>query len=183
MNHADRLHGQAAAVATAITAATLAVALVVWLAAAEPTRQVLDFPFAGLAERPETALSILATNLRLLVGTLAAAVIVQSPWCIPRAGQRTTLGALVVSTLDAIVTLHSAFNVSVVGAALGAYGSRMAAAMLPHGPLELAAFALALALYLRARQGPLTPRQGSAAAATCLVLSGVAAALETYVVP
>ena len=110
-------------------------------------------------------------------------MIVQSPWCIPRAGQRSALGTLVVSALDALVALQSAFNVCVVGAALGAYGTRMAAAMLPHGPLELAAFALALALYLRARQGPLAPRRLAAVAPACIALLVVAAALETYVVP
>jgi Stage II sporulation protein M len=183
MSNPDRLRDQAAAVAGVIAAATIAVALVVRLVAAEPTRRVLDFPFAGLVAGPETALSILAANLRLLVATLAAAVIVQSPWCVPRAGQRSAIGTLVVSALDALVALNSAFNVCVVGAALGAYGSRMAAAMLPHGPLELAAFALTLALYLRARQGPLAPRHLAAVAPSCVALLVVAAALETWVVP
>ena len=55
--------------------------------------------------------------------------------------------------------------------------------MLPHGPLELAAFALTLALYLRARQGPLAPRHLAAVAPGCVALLVVAAALETWVVP
>jgi hypothetical protein len=183
MTDTVRLRTQAAAVAAMIAAATLAVALVVRLAAAEPARRLLDFPFAGVAARPETALSILATNLRLLIITLAAAVIVQSPWCVPRAGQRSAIAALVVSALDALVALQSAFNVCVVGAALGAYGTRMATAMLPHGPLELAAFALALAAYLRARLGPLLARRLAAVAPSCLALLVAAAVLETYAVP
>ena len=40
----------------------------------------------------------------------------------------------------------------VVGAALGGYGTRMVRAMLPHGPVELAAYSLALALYLQGRR-------------------------------
>ena len=40
----------------------------------------------------------------------------------------------------------------VVGAAIGAYGTRMVGAMLPHGPVELAAYSLALALYLHGRR-------------------------------
>ena len=183
MSDTDRLGRHAVALATVIAAGTIAVALVVHLAAAEPARQLLAFPFAGLAARPETALSILATNLRLLIATLAAAVIIQSPWCIPRAGQRSPLGTLIVSALDALVALQSAFNVCVIGAALGAYGTRMAAAMLPHGPLELAAFALALALYLHARQGPLPPRRLATVAPACIALLAAAATLETYAVP
>ena len=183
MSEADGLGRQAAALATMITASTIAVALVVHFTAAAPARRLLDFPFAGLEARPETALSILATNLRLLLATLTAAVIVQSPWCTPRDGHRSVIGTLVVSTLDAFVALQGAFNVCIIGAALGAYGSRMAAAMLPHGPLELAAFALALALYLQARRGPLPPRRLAAVAPSCLALLVAAAALETYVVP
>jgi hypothetical protein len=183
MSHTDRLGRHAAALATIIAASTIAVALLVHLAVAGPARRLLDFPFAGLAARPETALSILATNLRLLIATLAATVIVQSPWCVPRNGQRSVVGTLVVSALDALVALQSAFNVCIVGVAVGAYGSRMAAAMLPHGPLELAAFALALALYIQARRGPLPPRRLAAVAPSCIALLVAAAALETYVVP
>ncbi len=183
MSGSDRLGGPAAAVAAVIAAATVAVAVAVRLTAAEPTRLLLDFPFAGLAARPESALGILATNLRLLLAALAATLIVQSPWCAPRVGRRSALGLLVVSTLDTLVSLQTAFNTVFAGAALGAYGSRMATAMLPHGPLELAAFALALALYLQARHGPLPTRRLVAVAAGCAALLAIAAALETYLVP
>ena len=44
-----------------------------------------------------------------------------------------------------------AANVIVVGASFGAYGTRMVRAALPHGPVELAAYSLALALYLQGR--------------------------------
>ena len=44
-----------------------------------------------------------------------------------------------------------AANLIIVGASFGAYGTRMLRAALPHGPVELAAYSLALALY---RQGP-----------------------------
>jgi hypothetical protein len=64
---------------------------------------------------------------------------------------------------------------------LGAYGSRMGVAMLPHGPLELAAYALALALYLHARRGPLTVGRVGATATACLTLLAVGSMLETFV--
>src|SRR4051794_36792200 len=154
MSPPQRLNTEVWAIALAITVATAAIAGTVRLACAEPTRRLLEFPFAGLAARPETALGILATNLRLLVGTLAAAVIVQSPWCARRDGRRPSVGLLIVAALDTLIVLEIALNTLVVGAALGAYGARMAGAMLPHGPPELAAYALALASYRRAREQP-----------------------------
>ena len=75
-----------------------------------------------------------------------------------------------------------AANVLVVGAALGAYGERMVRAMLPHGPVELAAYALALALYLQGRSRALPaapPGQGrSRPASRC---SRSPPLLETFV--
>ena len=51
-----------------------------------------------------------------------------------------------------------AANVIVIGASFGAYGTRMLRAALPHGPVELAAYSLALALYLQGRRRPLPAR-------------------------
>ena len=48
----------------------------------------------------------------------------------------------------------------------------MIAAVLPHGPLELFAFAAALALHLRARRGPLGARHILTTAAGCLAAPG-----------
>ena len=74
-----------------------------------------------------------------------------------------------------------AANVLRVGVSLGAFGTRMAVAMLPHGPVELAAFATALALYLRGRGRPLSIRQLVMTAAVSVALLAAAAALETFV--
>jgi hypothetical protein len=88
---------------------------------------------------------------------------------------------VLLATVDTILALAVAVNTALVGAALGAYGARMLVAMLPHGPLELAAFAIALALYVHARRGPLTVRHVTATAAACLSLLAVASVLETFV--
>ena len=63
-------------------------------------------------------------------------------------------------------------NVLVVGAGLGAYGARMVRAELPHGPVELAAYALALGLYLQGRRralpaAHLVDRRGDERRAAC----------------
>jgi uncharacterized membrane protein SpoIIM required for sporulation len=82
-----------------------------------------------------------------------------------------------------VLALEVALNVLVVGAALGAYGRRMVTAILPHGLLELAAFAVALALYLRARRVRLAPPRIATTALACVGLLALAAVLETYAAP
>jgi hypothetical protein len=57
----------------------------------------------------------------------------------------------------------------------------MVRAVLPHGPVELAAFALAIALYLQGRQRPLTLGHLAATTATALGLLAAAAVLEAMV--
>ena len=130
--------------AAAITAATLGVAIVVRLALAVEVRRRLDFGFAGVPATPEAALSIFSANARLLAVVFAAIAITQIDW------RRDA--TLPVALTDTLLVLEVALNTIVVGAALGAYGTRMLAAALPHGPIELAVFALALALYMRARR-------------------------------
>ena len=69
----------------------------------------------------------------------------------------------------------------VVGASLGAYGTRMVRAALPHGPVELAAYSLALALYLQGRREPLPSRHGRDVGALSIAALALAAVLETFV--
>jgi hypothetical protein len=71
--------------------------------------------------------------------------------------------------------------VLVVGAGLGAYGWRMARAELPHGPVELAAYALALALYLQGSKRALPSRHLARVVAMSAALLAFAAVLETFV--
>ena len=158
--------------AAAITAATLVVAIVVRLALAVEVRRRLDFGFAGVPATPEAALSIFSANARLLAVVFAAIAITQIDW------RRDA--TLPVALTDTLLVLEVALNTIVVGAALGAYGTRMLAATLPHGPVELAVFALALALYMRARRAQLPRRHIAAVGATCVSGLALAAALESF---
>jgi hypothetical protein len=74
-----------------------------------------------------------------------------------------------------------AINVLAVGAAVGAYGTRMVHALLPHGPVELAGFGVALALYLRGRTRALPRNLLVGAIAASVGLLAVAAVMETFV--
>ena len=69
-----------------------------------------------------------------------------------------------------------------VGAALGAYGTRMVLRALPHGPVELAAYSLALALYLQGRRRDLPAAvRGHGRRGVSVALLALAAVLETCV--
>jgi len=176
----SRFAAEAAPVAAWVLASVSAVAVFVRVAAAEQARTWLDFPFAGVDPTASTAISIFANNARMLLGVVAGAAVIQSRPCRAMDGDRSSLGVLVMSLLDTLFVLVAASNIVVVGAALGAYGGRMATAMLPHGPFELAAFAAVLTLYRRARRGPVPPQQIAFAAVACLGLILVGAVLETY---
>jgi hypothetical protein len=166
----------AAGRATLILAARLAT---VALTAAAPARRWLAFPFTGVPATPGEALSIFAHNLRLLAAAAGLLLIAQSPLragFVPgrasralRAGGELVLGGVALA------------NIALVGAALGAYGSRMAGALLPHGPVELAAYAFMGALYLRGRDAVLSGRAIATTATTSVALLALAAVLETFV--
>ena len=68
-----------------------------------------------------------------------------------------------------------------IGASFGAYGTRMVRAALPHGPVELAAYSLALALYLQGRRRPFPARRLLVVMALSVSTLALAAVLETYV--
>ena len=149
------------------------------VAAAAPTRRWLAYPFTGVPTRLGEAGAILAHNGRAVLGVYGLLLIAQLALREPaQPGRaRRTLQSLG----EAVLCGLAAGNTVLVGAGLGAYGSRMARAMLPHGPVELAAFALALALYLQGRGRALPVRYLVTTGATSGVLLAAAAVLETYV--
>ena len=154
-------------------------AAVTRVAAAAATRRCLAYPFTGVPTRVDEAAAILAHNGRAVLGVygllLIAQLTLREP-AQPRRARRTlqTLGEAVLCGL-------AAANTVLVGAALGAYGSRMVRAILPHGPVELAAFALALALYLQGRRRALPVRYLVTTGTISVMLLAGAAVLETYV--
>jgi hypothetical protein len=166
-------------IGAAILAAITVAATVTRLMAAAPARRWLDYPFTGVPARPGEAAVIAAHNARALSGVLGLLLIAQIA---PRepAGPRPAQRALQRAG-EALLSGQLAANVLIVAAGLGAYGSRMARALLPHGPLELAAFALALALYLQGRRRPLPSRYLLTTGALSALLLAGAAALETFV--
>jgi hypothetical protein len=111
---------------------------------------------------------------------LVAAVIIQSRRSGGESALERVLDRSVRSACDVLVGSAAVSNVLLVGAGVGAYGWRTVRAMVPHGPLELSAFSLALATYLCARRGALTRRMLLECAVAGLVALSVGAVLEVF---
>jgi hypothetical protein len=170
----------AAGIAGALMIATFVTALVVDAGFAAPARRWLAFDFAGLPARPAEAVSIFRHNLGALLAVAGLLVITQTQYW---AGE-TRPGRshrLVRRAGEALLSGAIAANVAVVGASFGAYGARMIRAALPHGPLELGAFSLALGLYMKGRHHPIPVGLMVVGGALSVAGLAIAALLEVYV--
>ena len=168
----------AAIVAAALTAATLLIALAVRVAFAGEARRWLGYRFPGVPADLSTAVWILGHNARALGGVLGLLMVAQLA---ARSPEPARVQLLVRSAGEVVLAGAIAANLLVVGAAIGGYGTRMLIAMLPHGPAELAACSLTLALYVNGRRRTLPAGHIAAVAAVGVALLAVAAALETWV--
>lgn len=170
----------AAAVAGALTLASGAVAAVTSVTVEAAARRWLAYPFAGIPARPGEAATIFMHNVRALAAVAGLLLIAQAPH---RAGNADggPVNRAIRRGGEALVAAGVSANVIVVGASLGAYGSRMIRAVLPHGPVELGAYALAFALYVQGRDKPLPASHVLAISAMSISLLALAALLETFV--
>ena len=165
------LIGAVAIAACIVIAGLVAVAAPAW------ARAWLGFTFPGLAPRPAVAEGILAHNLRSLSGVF---VLLTFARLASRAPDKRT-ARLAVRLGEVILAGAITANVVVVAAALGAYRERMVMALMPHGPVELAAYSLAIALYLQDRRRDLPAAYVAKVAVACVALLAIAAVLETWV--
>jgi len=177
------IHGTveaAARVAGALTIAACAIAAVVNVTLAIAARRWLAYSFAGIPARPGEAAAIFLHNVRALAAVGGLLLIAQSPhWAGKAKGG--PVHRAIRGGGEALLAAGVSANAIVVGASLGAYGTRMVRAVLPHGPVELAAYALALALYVHGRDRPLPVRHALAVVAMSISLLALAALLETFV--
>jgi hypothetical protein len=170
-------------VAGAIAAMSLiacgVIAVTVHVVLADAAGHWLAFPFTGIPARPATALMIFLHNVRALAAVWGLLLIAQSTlW---GAGEPGRASGILRRSGEVMLGAAVAANLVVVGASLGAYGARMLRATLPHGPFELAAYSLALALYLQGRRRPLSVRLVGNVVALSVAVLALAAVLETYV--
>jgi hypothetical protein len=167
------------AVALTVACGVIALAVHVWFAAA--ARRWLAFPFAGIPARPAEAASIFIHNLRALAAVFGLLLIAQSAYWAVGAAEPGPLLRILRRLGEAALGAAVAANLIVIGASFGAYGTRMLHAALPHGPVELAAYSLALSLYRQGRRRPIPARHMLAVLALSVSPLALAAILETYV--
>jgi hypothetical protein len=135
---------------------------------ADDVRRVLRFAFGGVEQTPAEAARIAVHNARIAAGTVLSAA------------ARSRIPAATRHVLDVVLATLLAVNAATVGIALGAYGIRVATAIAPHVPLELAAFSLAGGAYMQACKEPVSVRKLAGVAALSALLLVAAAMLETY---
>jgi hypothetical protein len=171
----------AGCVAATLTIACGVIALVVHLWFPAAARRWLAFPFVGIPARLSTAAIIFSHNVRALVAVCGLLLIAQAPCCSAASAEAGRAHRMLRGLGEALLAAAVAANLVVIGASFGAYGTRMVRAALPHGPVELAAYSLGLALYLQGRGRPLLARSVTAVFALSVVMLALAAVLETYV--
>jgi hypothetical protein len=171
----------AARIAGALTIAVFLVALTVRLALAARARHWLAFPFTGIPSRPAEAASIFLHNLRALSAIGGLLLVAQSPHWNTGDRQPGPIQRMLQRVGEALLAAAVAANVIVIGASLGAYGPPMVSAALPHGPVELTAYALALALYLQGRHRRLPMGHIVVVGSLSVATLALASLLETFV--
>jgi hypothetical protein len=171
----------AGVIASTLTIACGVIALVAHLWFAAAARRWLAFPFAGIPARPSTAAIIFSHNLHALAAVCGLLLIAQSAYWNAGGAEPGHAHRMLRGLGEALLAAAVAANLVVIGASFGAYGTRMVRAALPHGPVELAAYSLALSLYLQARRRPVPARRLLAVMALSASILAIAAVVETYV--
>ncbi len=133
------------------------------------SRDLLGFTLTSRPGSLAEAAGIAGTNARVLTAIVLAA------YAASRAGA-------LRPALDGLVGLVVMANAALVGTALGAYGLD-GLPWLVHLPLEWAALAKALAVYLTARRRPLHSVRIARVLVVLVAFTAVAALLETYATP
>lgn len=124
---------------------------------------------------PAEALGILTNNLEILA-LLAIAALLQ-----PRGVPGLSPGFLPLWLADAAVGLVVFFNLVALGAALGALGPRVLVRVMPHAPLEVGGYLVAVIVYLRARDGSLERGYAISRLALAAALLAIGAFVESYI--
>jgi hypothetical protein len=163
-----------------LLAAGAAVAAITAVTAAAGARRFLGFTFTGTHPSLAVAMSTFVNNARLAcVPLVFALALCSAESCSPSlAGRRWSRACR--WAMDTVILVGVTLNVVLIGASVGAYGARMVAALLPHGPLEALAFATALGAYVTARGGHTNWRNVLLAGAGSMITLATAAVLETY---
>jgi hypothetical protein len=173
----------AARLAGVLLALTLAVALCTHLAFVGPARRILAVHFAVVPHEARQAVVIWLHNTRILLGFVVFLVCAKFTQATPPRARSLTawFERLLLRVCDALVCVWALGTATLAGVLLGAYGARQLRVFLPDGPVEMAAWALLIALYIDVRRERASLKACAARLAVVLVLLTLAAVLELWV--
>jgi hypothetical protein len=176
-----RARSETIRVATVMIAVAGITAALTRLMFARAARGLLRVHFTTVAVTPAEAFSIFAHNALKLVGIAAVLFAVAGFRALRAAdGIGSRAERVFIWGYDVIIAGSASFQVVLLGMALGGYGQRQLGELMPYAPVEFAAWALALGLYLRARKEPVSAREAARALTIALVLLAFAAVLELW---
>lgn len=177
-SHPNQLTRTVALVAVYQMAVAAVVALVARLAFQHATRRLLRVHFVAVPHHAGNALEIWLHNATIVMGFAVFLGCAQFTQRDPHAG-RTERAILRVC--DGAMFLWATGTAVLAGLLAGAYGSRQLHAFLPQGPVEIAAWALLIALYIKVRRQQVAAAGAARLLAVVLVMLAVAAVLELWV--
>ncbi len=166
-------------IAAELIASVLVIASLTRVVLTDQAAGWLGYRFPGVPARVGDAVLIFEHNLAAVLGVLGVLPIAQIAARAPHGPGPVQRAVQICAEL--VLAAAIAANTLTVGVSVGAYGTRMLVAMLPHGPVELAAYTLPIALYLHGRRRALPARQLAATIASSITLLAIAAVLETFV--
>jgi hypothetical protein len=159
-----------------LTVATTA-ALITGLAFQNAARRLLRVHFDGVPHHAANALGIWLHNATIVMGFavfLACAEFTQ------RDGQAARIERAILRTCDGAMFLWATGTVVLAGVLAGAYGSRQLDAFLPQGPVEIVAWALLIALYIKVRRQQIAAARAARLLAVVFLVLAAAAVLELW---
>jgi hypothetical protein len=177
-SHSNQLTRTVALVAVYQVAVATAATLLTRLAFQHAAQRLLRVHFAAVAHRAGNALEIWLHNATIVMGF---AVFLACAQFTQRDGQAARIERAILRVCDGAMFLWVTGTAVLAGLLAGAYGSRQLHAFLPQGPVEVAAWALLIALYIKVRRQQIAAARAARLLAVVLAMLALAAVLELWV--
>jgi hypothetical protein len=174
-NH--RMTRSAAAVMAYLLTVAGAGAAITRLAFAARAKRLLRVHFIGVSHHAAAAAGIWVHNARIFIGF---AVFLACAYFIQRDERSARTERAILRACDGALLLWATGTAALAGVLTGAYGLAQIRAFLPQGPVELAAWALLIALYIQIRKRRVRAGPAVRQLALVLFLLAVAAVLELW---
>ncbi|MGH2903318.1 MAG: hypothetical protein ACRDK7_07020 [Solirubrobacteraceae bacterium] len=180
MRH-DRANQRTTRTVAAVMAYLLSVAgacaAITRVAFATQARRLLRVHFTGVSHDAATAAGIWAHNTRIFIGF---AVFLACAYFIQHDERSARIERTILRTCDGALLLWATGTAALAGVLAGAYGLAQIRAFLPQGPVELAAWALLIALYIHVRRQQVRAARAVRELAVIVLVLAASAVLELW---